>query len=51
MRLLAFILVGAVLGFAYGKFIGCRSGMCPLTSNAYTSTLYGALLGFLFGRI
>lgn len=39
--------LGAGLGFAYYKFIGCSSGACPLTSHPVVSTLYGAVLGGL----
>jgi hypothetical protein len=39
------IVIGAGIGFAYYKFIGCSSGMCPLTSNPFISTLYGAVMG------
>jgi len=39
--------IGAILGFAYYKFIGCRSGVCPITSNPYISTGYGALIGLV----
>jgi hypothetical protein len=43
------IVVGAVLGalvsFAYYKFVGCRSGTCPLTSNPYASVLFGIVMG------
>jgi hypothetical protein len=40
---------GGVLGFAYYKLVGCRTGACPITSSPYISTLYGALLGYLIG--
>lgn len=49
-KLVTGVVIGATLGFLYGKFIGCRSGACPLTSNVYSSTLYGAFLGGLLGR-
>ena len=42
-----FVLGGAALGFAYQRLIGCRTGTCPITSNPYVSTLYGALIGLL----
>ena len=41
------ILIGGALGFAYYKFIGCRTGTCPITSNPWSSIFYGALMGFL----
>lgn len=46
VRIVATI-IGAALGFAYYKFVGCRSGACPITSNPYISTVWGALIGFL----
>jgi len=46
-KLIAFVVVGALAGFAYYKFIGCRSGTCPITANPYISTIYGAVLGYL----
>ncbi|MBI1938065.1 MAG: hypothetical protein HYS25_08050 [Ignavibacteriales bacterium] len=41
------VLAGAALGYAYYYFIGCSSGSCPITSNPYISTFYGALIGFI----
>ena len=39
--------LGAVGGYAYYYWIGCVSGTCPITSNPWASTGYGALLGLL----
>jgi hypothetical protein len=49
MRLAGYILGGAVTGFLYYRFVGCRSGACPITSSPIISTLYGAMLGLLLG--
>jgi len=48
MRFLFGILIGGGLGFLWYKTIGCSTGACPLTSNPYTSIVYGAVLGALF---
>lgn len=42
-------LLGGVGGYAYYHFIGCASGACPITSNPYISTAYGALVGVVAG--
>ncbi len=42
------VLAGAVLGYAYYFFIGCRTGTCPITGSPYISTLYGALIGLIW---
>ena len=47
-RPLLAIAAGAVLGYAYYHFIGCSSGTCPITSNPYVSTMFGAFLGYSF---
>ncbi len=47
IRLALFILGGAVLGFGYQRFVGCRTGACAITANPYSATLYGALMGYL----
>jgi hypothetical protein len=41
------ILLGAVAGYLYWKFVGCTSGTCYIQSNPVRMTLYGALLGGL----
>ncbi len=42
-----FMLGGALIGFAYWRFIGCTSGTCPLTSNWHITTLFGGLVGMM----
>lgn len=44
------VVLGAGLGFAFHRFVGCRSGACPIWASPYVSTAYGALLGFLLSR-
>lgn len=41
------VLLGALSGFLYWKFIGCSTGSCAITSNPTNSTLYGAAMGGL----
>lgn len=41
------VLLGAVAGYLYWKFVGCTSGTCYIQSNPVRMTLYGALLGGL----
>lgn len=47
IKRIAIVSVGAILGYAYYYYIGCNSGNCPITSNPYISTAYGALLGVI----
>lgn len=47
LKLLIGMAVGGGLGFAWYKLVGCSTGACPLTSNPWISSLYGALLGAL----
>ena len=41
------IVIGAIAGFLYWKWIGCSSGTCLITSKPLNSSLYGAFMGFL----
>lgn len=50
MKLILFVVGGAVAGYLYYRLVGCRSGACPITSSPIISTVYGAMLGFLLGR-
>lgn len=50
MRLVLFVVGGALAGFLYYRFVGCRTGACPLTGNPFIATFYGAFLGLLLAR-
>jgi Family of unknown function (DUF6132) len=41
------VVLGGTAGFLYYKFIGCKTGACPLTGNPWISTLYGAFIGWM----
>lgn len=41
------VIIGASAGFMYYHFVGCSSGSCPITGNPYSSTLVGAVAGYL----
>jgi len=49
LRLVLAVVIGAVGGYAYYRFVGCVSGTCPITSNPYYSVAYGAMVGALLG--
>jgi hypothetical protein len=42
-----FSFLGALGGYAYYYFVGCRTGSCPISSNPWISTLYGAGMGYI----
>ncbi len=41
------VLIGAVGGYLYWRFVGCSSGTCPITASPWTSTIWGAAIGGL----
>jgi len=45
------VVIGAIGGFLYWKFIGCKSGTCLIKSVWYYSTLYGMVFGYLIADI
>ncbi|HMP99784.1 MAG TPA: hypothetical protein PKC24_08380 [Cyclobacteriaceae bacterium] len=47
MEIVLITLLGAAGGYFYWKFIACRTGFCPLTSNKYFSIFMGAVLAIL----
>ena len=48
LKIVIGVVVGGVLGYLYYRVIGCATGACPLTSNKYSATIYGAILGLFF---
>ena len=45
--------VGAVVGMAVGyvlyRFVGCKTGACPLTANPWVAMAIWGLMGLLLG--
>ena len=37
--------VGAAIGYAMYRFVGCKTGTCPLTANPWTSMLVWGIVG------
>jgi len=45
---LLFISIGAVLGLVYYAVVGCNNG-CAITGSPINSTIYGAVIGLVWG--
>ncbi|WP_143962492.1 hypothetical protein [Litoribacter populi] len=43
------ILVGAVGGYLYYRFVGCDQG-CAITGRPWSSAIYGSILGGMLGQ-
>ncbi len=41
------VIVGAIAGFLYWKYVGCVSGTCPIKSSPVNMTLFGSVIGGL----
>ena len=41
------LILGAVGGYLYWRYVGCASGTCPITASPWTSTVWGAAIGGL----
>ena len=41
------VVLGAAGGFLYYSFIGCATGTCAITSNPWSSTVVGAIIGLM----
>ena len=42
------LVIGATLGFAYQKLVGCRTGTCPLTATPLRTMIYGGVMGLIW---
>lgn len=42
------VILGAMGGFFYWKYVGCLTGTCPLKSNPYFSVIYWGIGGGFF---
>ena len=41
--------LGAALGYGWYRVVGCSTGTCPITARWWSATLYGALIGGMYG--
>lgn len=44
---IAGVVIGAIGGFLYWRFVGCSTGTCPITSSPVNSSIWGAVMGGL----
>ena len=45
------LIAGGIAGFLYYYFVGCATGSCAITSNPFTSVLFGGVMGlFIVNR-
>ncbi|MDD2798146.1 MAG: DUF6132 family protein [Bacteroidales bacterium] len=47
LKIVVGVIIGGVVGYLYYRFIGCSSGTCPITSNKFSSIIYGGFMGYL----
>ncbi len=36
---------GGLVGFLYYRYVGCRTGACPIAGNPWISTAWWAMIG------
>ncbi len=47
LKQIGWVMAGGAAGFAWYYFVGCTTGTCPISSNPYLSTGYGAFVAAL----
>lgn len=45
IRLIVGAVIGAGAGYCMYKFVGCRTGACPLTANPWTAMIVWGCMG------
>lgn len=51
LRPLLGALVGATVGYAMYRFVGCKTGACPITANPWVSmAVYGLIGAMVAGK-
>lgn len=45
MKTVIGLVVGAAVGYAMYRFVGCRTGACPLTANPWAAMAIWGLMG------
>ncbi len=40
--------VGAAIGYAMYRFVGCKTGTCPITANPWTAMAVWGIFGAVF---
>ena len=47
VRIAAGALIGGTFGFLFYRFVGCKTGACPLSANPWVATIIWAIFGAL----
>ena len=45
------MVLGGIGGYALYAFVGCQTGTCPITTNPFLSTFFGAMIGLLLSGL
>lgn len=45
LRIAAGAIAGGLVGFLYYRYVGCRTGACPIAGNPWISTAWWAMIG------
>ncbi len=51
IRTVIFIVAGAICGFLYYTFIGCKTGNCRITSHPVNAMIYMGVMGWLLSGV